>query len=117
MAVKKPAPKALSAVRGDFIAALQNVMDQGNLLISVLEAASGRGLYSNEKVGAMVEERLKAFSVALYGVRGCHGLTPPNDPKVVAKLLRAIAGGVDAKRNKHDTILICAADMLDPLPE
>lgn len=60
-------PAAMSLIKTPFINSLQNVMDQGNLLISVLEAALGRGGFSNEKVGAMVEERLKAFREAMYG--------------------------------------------------
>lgn len=37
-----------------------------------------------------------------------------NDPKVTAKLLRACAGGTDAKKTGHDLIFMTAADMLDP---
>lgn len=37
-----------------------------------------------------------------------------NDPKVVAKLLRAIAGGTFAQLHNQDVIFNCAADMLDP---
>lgn len=36
-----------------------------------------------------------------------------NDPKVVARLLRAIAGGTDAQKSKQDVILNIAADMLE----
>jgi hypothetical protein len=32
---------------------------------------------------------------------------------VVCKLLRAIAGGADAGRNRYDTILIAAAEMIE----
>lgn len=38
-----------------------------------------------------------------------------NSPAVVAKLLRAIAAGSDAKVTQHDVILNAAAKMLDTL--
>lgn len=67
MGIKKEKPAALSLVKTPFINSLQNVMDQGNLLISVLEAARNHGGFANEKVGKMVDERLKAFREAMYG--------------------------------------------------
>lgn len=36
-----------------------------------------------------------------------------NDPKTIAKLLRAIASGSDAKQSQHDIIFRAAADLLD----
>jgi hypothetical protein len=36
-----------------------------------------------------------------------------NDPKVIVKLLRAVANGTDAKRHKHDVIFEAAADMIE----
>lgn len=39
-----------------------------------------------------------------------------NDPKTIAKLLRAIAGGSNAKADRSDVIFNVAADMLDPPP-
>jgi hypothetical protein len=36
-----------------------------------------------------------------------------NDTKTIAKLLRAIAGGSDARESKHDVIFTAAADLLD----
>jgi hypothetical protein len=36
-----------------------------------------------------------------------------NDPKVIARLLRAIAGGIAAKALRHDWIFNAAADMLE----
>lgn len=36
-----------------------------------------------------------------------------NDPKTICKLLRAMAGGTDAQANRHDTILIAAAEMIE----
>lgn len=62
----KPTPKGLTTVKTDFLNSLQNVVDQGNLLISVLEGALQHGAI-NGKIKDMVEERLKAFRTALYG--------------------------------------------------
>jgi hypothetical protein len=39
-----------------------------------------------------------------------------NDPKVIAKLLRAIAGSDNAKAANHDVIFAAAARLLDPPP-
>lgn len=36
-----------------------------------------------------------------------------NDPKTIAKLLRAVASGEEAKASKHDLIFKAAADLLD----
>lgn len=36
-----------------------------------------------------------------------------NDPATISKLLRALAGSELAKTNRHDTILIGAAEMID----
>jgi hypothetical protein len=36
-----------------------------------------------------------------------------NDPKVIAKLLRAMAGGTNAKKYQHDIIFNAAADLLE----
>lgn len=36
-----------------------------------------------------------------------------NDPQILAKLLRAIANGADAKANKHDVIFAAAAGLLE----
>lgn len=36
-----------------------------------------------------------------------------NEPKTISKLLRAIAGGAEAQKNRHDVILIAAAEMID----
>ncbi len=36
-----------------------------------------------------------------------------NDPRVIAKLLRAIAGSEDARAIKHDIIFNAAADLLE----
>lgn len=69
MAIKKEKPKALTLVKGDFITSLQNVMDQGNLLVAVLDAAMGNAAI-NAKVRDMIAERLKAFREALYGGEG-----------------------------------------------
>lgn len=38
-----------------------------------------------------------------------------NDPKTLAKLLLAIAGGENAKEAKQDVILNAAADMLEAI--
>lgn len=40
-----------------------------------------------------------------------------NDPATISKLLRALAGGELAKTNRHDTILIGAAEMIDRFAE
>jgi hypothetical protein len=37
----------------------------------------------------------------------------PNDPKVICKLLRAIANAERVKTDRHDTILIAAAEMIE----
>lgn len=37
-----------------------------------------------------------------------------NDPKVIARLLRYVAGGSYAKENKTEHIFTAAADLLDP---
>lgn len=36
-----------------------------------------------------------------------------NDPKVIARLLRSMAGGTMARVAGHDVILVAAADLLD----
>ncbi len=36
-----------------------------------------------------------------------------NDPQVICKLLRAIAGGTEAQASRIDTILIGAAEMIE----
>lgn len=36
-----------------------------------------------------------------------------NSPETICKLLRAIAGSGSAKANRHDTILIGAAEMIE----
>lgn len=36
-----------------------------------------------------------------------------NDPKSVCQLLRALAGSDNARENRHDTILIGAAEMIE----
>lgn len=66
MAVKKEKPAALSLVRAPFIKSLQNVVDQGNLLLVTMESALQHGAI-NGKIKDMVEERVKAFSEAMYG--------------------------------------------------
>lgn len=38
-----------------------------------------------------------------------------NNPAVICKLLRAIAGGTDAKASKHDVIFNAAADIIEKL--
>lgn len=40
-----------------------------------------------------------------------------NDPATISKLLRALAGSDLAKANRHDTILIGAAEMIDRFAE
>lgn len=42
-------------------------------------------------------------------IRECYG----NKPQTLSKMLRALAGGADAKEQKHDTILIGAAEMIE----
>jgi hypothetical protein len=42
-------------------------------------------------------------------IRECYG----NKPQTVSKLLRALARGTDAQEQKHDTILIGAAEMIE----
>lgn len=37
-----------------------------------------------------------------------------NDPIVIAKLLRAAAGGTAAKEGRKDVVYLAAADLLDP---
>lgn len=66
MAGVKKKPQALSLVKTDFVAALQNVMDQGNLLLVVLETALQHGAISG-KIEDMVKDRTKLFREALYG--------------------------------------------------
>lgn len=66
MGVKKEKPVAMSLVKGPFIASLQNLMDQGNLLVAFLDAAEGRGLVDG-RLDDMLKERTKAFREALYG--------------------------------------------------
>lgn len=65
MAVKQK-PVAMSLVKTPFINSLQNLMDQGNLLVSVLEAALQHDAVDG-KVKNMVAERTKAFREAMYG--------------------------------------------------
>jgi hypothetical protein len=36
-----------------------------------------------------------------------------NTPETISKLLRAIAGGTDAKENNHDVIFLAAARMIE----
>lgn len=36
-----------------------------------------------------------------------------SEPRELSKLLRAIASGTDAKKHRHDTILVAAAEMID----
>ena len=36
-----------------------------------------------------------------------------NTPETISKLLRAIAGGVDAKENNHDVIFLAAARIIE----
>jgi hypothetical protein len=42
-------------------------------------------------------------------VRECYG----NKPQMISNLLRALAQGDDAKEQRHDTILIGAAEMIE----
>jgi hypothetical protein len=42
-------------------------------------------------------------------IRECYG----NKPQTISRLLRALAGTEDARRQKHDTILIGAAEMIE----
>lgn len=66
MVVKKEKPKALSLVKTDFVNSLQNVINQGNLLLVVLETALQHGAV-NMKIRDVVEERVKLFRTAMYG--------------------------------------------------
>lgn len=66
MAVKKEKPAAMSLVKAPFINSLQNVMDQGNLLVAALDAVIGHSSMNN-KVEDLLKERLKAFREAMYG--------------------------------------------------
>lgn len=42
-------------------------------------------------------------------IRECYG----NKPQTLSQMLRAIAQGTDAKEQRHDTILIGAAEMIE----
>lgn len=72
---------------------------------------------SRHVVGALAPRSWKrpSHTFPRVAVRSCSAMPElkPNDPKVIARLLRAIAGGTDAKKSKQDIILNVAADMLE----
>jgi hypothetical protein len=64
MVKKKQAPKALFSVKADFMASLENVAQQGNMLLIALETAlQHNSVQSN--VADLLKERAAAFRAAL----------------------------------------------------
>ncbi len=49
------------------------------------------------------------MSILEQVIKECYG----TKPQAVSKLLRAMAGSTDAKEQRHDTILIGAAEMIE----
>lgn len=83
------------------------------------QTASGERLYTLKEAKTALEQAIQALSLphaqsqAESAPTAAEPDRPRNDPKVLARLLRAIAGSENAKASQHDVIFNAAAAELE----
>lgn len=70
MARKPETPKAITFVKHDFVTSLDNLIHQGSMLLSAVEAIIQNNSIPNNGVAQLLAEHAKKFRAAMYAQEG-----------------------------------------------